>query len=117
MLEESIKAKLDQATTEGMTNANYSRVATATEKLVTSRVRERAAGIESQIFEPEESEETRNRREWSEPKEWESSKRPKVEETEPEIDLFREHMKLGLIGEVTEAIVSYTGLEEWKKLR
>ena len=63
MIEESIKEKLDQATTAGMAKANYSRVASATEKLVLARVKQRAAGIEGQIPDRESGQVDRDERE------------------------------------------------------
>ena len=120
MIEESIKAKLDQATTDGMANANYSRVASATEKLITARVRQRAAGIEGQIPDREQGSFDRDEREdvwreWTEEEEVRGPKKPKVEEPSAGPDIWNETVRIRLINENTEALVTYVGIERWKK--
>ena len=120
MIEQNIKAKLDQATTDGMANANYSRVASATEKLITARVRQRAAGIEGQIPDREQGSFDRDEREdawreWTEEEEVRGPKKPKVEEPSAGPDIWNETVRIRLINENTEALVTYVGIERWKK--
>ena len=120
MIEESIKEKLDQATTAGMAKANYSRVASATEKLVLARVKQRAAGIEGQIPDRESGQVDREEREntwreWNEEEEEKDPKKPRVEEPDAGPNIWNETVRILLINEGIEAQVTYAGIEKWKR--